>query len=99
MIGPFTTAPGGFTHVLVTIDKFTKWIEYKPIAKLTPDRVVDFISDILHHFGFPNTIITELNQTSRLTSFGSSMKMRASRSNMSPLHTQGPMVKLKGRMA
>jgi hypothetical protein len=53
----------------------------------------------LHHFGFPNTIITELNQTSRLTSFGSSMKMRASRSNMSPLHTQGPMVKLKGRMA
>jgi hypothetical protein len=35
MIGPFTTAPGGFTHVLVAIDKFTKWIKYKPIAKLT----------------------------------------------------------------
>jgi hypothetical protein len=60
MIGPFTTAPGGFTHVLVAIDKFTKWIKYKPIAKLTPDRVVDFISDILHCFGFPNTIITDL---------------------------------------
>jgi hypothetical protein len=37
-----------------------KWIEYKPIAKLTPDRVVDFISDILHRSGFPNTIITDL---------------------------------------
>jgi hypothetical protein len=37
MTGPFTTAPGGFTHVLVAINKFTKWIEYKPIAKLTPD--------------------------------------------------------------
>jgi hypothetical protein len=36
MIGPFTTAPGGFTHVLVAIDKFTKWIEYKPITKLNP---------------------------------------------------------------
>jgi hypothetical protein len=60
MIGPFTMAPGGFTHVLVAIDKFTKWIEYKPIAKLTPDRVVDFISDILHRFGFPNSIITDL---------------------------------------
>jgi hypothetical protein len=60
MIGPFTTAPGGFTHVLVAINKFTKWIEYKLIAKLTPDRVVDFISDILHRFGFPNTIITDL---------------------------------------
>jgi hypothetical protein len=60
MIGPFTTAPGGFTHVLVAIDKFTKWIEYKPIAKLTPDRVVDFNSGILHRFSFSNTIITDL---------------------------------------
>jgi hypothetical protein len=60
MIGPFTTAPDGFTHVLVAINRFTKWIEYKPIVKLTPDRVVDFISDILHRFGFPNTIITDL---------------------------------------
>jgi hypothetical protein len=60
MIGPFTTAPSGFTHVLVAIDKFTKWIEYKLIAKLTLDRVFDFISDILHRFSFPNTIITDL---------------------------------------
>jgi hypothetical protein len=60
MIGPFTTVLGGFSHVLVAIDKFTKWIEYKPIAKLTLDRVVDFISNILRHFSFPNTIITDL---------------------------------------
>jgi hypothetical protein len=60
MIGPFATAPRGLTHVLVAIDKFTKWIEFKPITKLTPDRVVDFISDILHRFGFPNTIIIDL---------------------------------------
>jgi hypothetical protein len=37
MIGPFSTAPGGFTHVLVAIDKFTKWIEYKPITTLSAD--------------------------------------------------------------
>jgi hypothetical protein len=42
------------------MDKFTKWIEYKPIATLTADRVVTFIYDILHCFGFPNTIITDL---------------------------------------
>jgi hypothetical protein len=65
MIGPFITAPSGFTHVLVAIDMFTKSIEYKPIAKSTPDRVVDFISDILHRFGFPNTIITNLGSNSR----------------------------------
>jgi hypothetical protein len=60
MIGPLTTVPLGFTHVLVAIDKFTKWIESKPITKLTTDQVVDFISDMLHWFGFPNTIITDL---------------------------------------
>jgi hypothetical protein len=60
MIGPLTTAPGGFTHVFVAIDKFTKWIEYKPIITLSIGRVVSFICDILHHFGFPNTIITDL---------------------------------------
>ena len=60
MIGPLPTAPGGFTHVLVAVDKFTKWIEVKPIKKLSSDRAVEFISEILHRFGFPNTIITDL---------------------------------------
>jgi hypothetical protein len=86
MIGPFTMAPGGFTHILVAIDKFTKWIEYKPITKLTLDRVVDFIS-------------RTWDQISRLISSRSSVKIRASKSNISPLHTQGPMVKSRGRTA
>jgi hypothetical protein len=60
MIGPFTTVPRGFTHVLVAIDKFTKWIKYKPITKLSADQVVNFICDILHRFSFSNTIITDL---------------------------------------
>jgi hypothetical protein len=83
MIGPFMTAPGGFTHVLMAIDKFTKWIEYKPIAKLTPDRVVDFISDILHRFGFPTPSSRTWDQTSWRTSSGSSARMLASKLNMS----------------
>jgi hypothetical protein len=99
MIGPFTTAPGGFTHILVAIDKFTKWIEYKPITKLTPDRVVAFISDILHRFGFPNTIIMDLGSNFTANQFWSSMKMRASKSNTSPLYTQEPTVKSRGRTA
>jgi hypothetical protein len=68
MIGPFATAPGGFTHVLVAIDKFTKWIEYKAIATLTVDQVVTFICDILYRFGFPNTIITDFGIQFSLTS-------------------------------
>jgi hypothetical protein len=32
--GPFKMAPGGLTHLLEAVDKFTKLIEAKPIKKL-----------------------------------------------------------------
>jgi transposase InsO family protein len=60
MIGPFKKAQGGYTHVLVAIDKFTKWIEYKPIASLTSAKAVEFIQNIIFRFGIPNSIITNL---------------------------------------
>jgi hypothetical protein len=60
MIGPFKTAQGGYTHVLVDIDKFTNWIEYKPIASLTSAEAVEFIQEIIFRFGIPNSIITHL---------------------------------------
>jgi hypothetical protein len=60
MIGPFKKAQGGYTHVLVAIDKFTKWIEFKPIASLTSAKAVEFIQDIIFKFGIPNNIITDL---------------------------------------
>ena len=69
MIGPLTVAPGGFNHVLVEVDKFTRWIEYKPIVKISSDRVVDFIFDIIHRFGFPHTIITDLSSNFTSQSF------------------------------
>jgi hypothetical protein len=47
MIGPFKKAQGGYTHVLIAIDKFTKWIEFKPIASLTSAKAVEFIQDII----------------------------------------------------
>ena len=34
MVGPFKTAPSGFTDMLVAVDKFTKWNEAKPIRSL-----------------------------------------------------------------
>jgi hypothetical protein len=27
IVGPLRKAPGGFTHLLVAIDKFSKWVE------------------------------------------------------------------------
>jgi hypothetical protein len=43
MIGAFKKAQGEYTNVLVAIDKFTKWIEYKPIASLTSANAMEFI--------------------------------------------------------
>ena len=60
MIEPFKKAQGGYTHVLVAIDKFKKWIEYKPIASLTLAKALEFIQDIIFRFGIPNSIITDL---------------------------------------
>lgn len=60
MIGPLPTALGGFNRVLVAIDKFTKWIEVKPVTCPKADRVLDFLDEIVHRFGFPNRIITDL---------------------------------------
>jgi transposase InsO family protein len=60
MIGPLPTAPGGFNRVLVAIDKFTKWIEVKPVTCPKADRVLDFLDELMHRYGLPHRIITDL---------------------------------------
>jgi hypothetical protein len=60
MIGPLPNAPEGFNRVLVAIDKFTKWIVVKPVTTPNADRVLDILDDIVHRYGFPNRIITDL---------------------------------------
>jgi hypothetical protein len=60
MIGPLPTTPGGFNRVLVAIDKFTKWIEVKPVTCPKADRVLDFLDELVHRYGLPHRIITDL---------------------------------------
>jgi hypothetical protein len=59
MVGPFKTAPGGLTHLLVAVDKFTKWIEAKPIKKLDGSSTIKFFNDIITRYGVPYSIITD----------------------------------------
>ena len=49
----------GYTHLLVTIDKFTKWIEARPISVIKFEQDVLFFLDIIHRFGVPNSIIID----------------------------------------
>ena len=59
MVGPLKKGLGGFTHLLVAVDKFTKWIEVKPITNICSEETVKFFLDIIYWFDVPNYIITD----------------------------------------
>jgi transposase InsO family protein len=59
IVGSLRKAPGGNTHLLVTIDKFSKWVEVRPITNLRAEQAVTFFTDIVYRFGVPNSIITD----------------------------------------
>ena len=50
---------GGFTHVLVAVDKFTKRTEAKPIKNLDADTAVSFIRELIFRYRVPHSIITD----------------------------------------
>jgi transposase InsO family protein len=56
---PCRRHPGGFTHLLVAIDKFSKWIEVRPLNSIRSEQTVAFFTNIIHRFGVPNSIITD----------------------------------------
>jgi transposase InsO family protein len=59
LVGPLQKAPGGYTHLLVAIDKFSKWIEVRPLNSIRSEQAVAFFTNIIHRFGVPNSIITD----------------------------------------
>jgi transposase InsO family protein len=59
MVGKFKTAPSGFTHLLVAVDKFTKWVESKPIKKCDGKAATKFLRELIYRFGYPHSIITD----------------------------------------
>jgi transposase InsO family protein len=59
LVGPLQKAPGGFTYLLVAIDKFSKWIEVQPLTSIGSKQAVAFFTNIIHRFGVPNSIITD----------------------------------------
>ena len=59
MVGPFRPTRGSMTHILVMVDKFTKWIEVKPIRKCDGKTTVKFLKDIILRYGYPYSIIMD----------------------------------------
>jgi hypothetical protein len=59
IVRPLRKALGGYTHLLVAINKFFKWVVVRPITNLRAEQAVTFFTDIVYRFGVPNSIITD----------------------------------------
>jgi hypothetical protein len=77
MIGPFKPAPGNFKFVFMLINKFSKWIAYMPLVKVSSEKAVEFLDQVIHHFGIPNNIIIDLVTQFTGNTFGTSVMNRA----------------------
>jgi hypothetical protein len=53
LVDPLQKAPGAYTHLLVAIDKFSKWIEVRPLNSIRSEQAVAFFTNIIHRFGVP----------------------------------------------
>src|SRR3954452_19656547 len=49
---------GSCEFLLVAIDKFSKWIEAKPVKKAHGSTALKFVTDLVVRFGLPHIIIT-----------------------------------------
>ena len=59
LVGPLKRTPEGYMHLLVAVDKFTKWKEARSISVIKSEQAMLFFLDIIHRFGVPNSIIMD----------------------------------------
>ena len=59
MVGPLKGGTHKQKYLLVMVDKFTKWIEAKPVKTTESGPVIDFISRVVHRYGIPHSIIID----------------------------------------
>ncbi|XP_014493154.1 uncharacterized protein LOC106755497 [Vigna radiata var. radiata] len=59
IVGPFPTGRSQLKFLLVAVDYFTKWVEAKPLAKISASQVQKFVWRLICRFGLPKYIITD----------------------------------------
>jgi hypothetical protein len=93
IVGSLRKAPGGYTDLLVVVNKFSKWTEAHLIMNLRAEHAVTFFTDIIHRFGVPNSIITDNgSQFTGRSSWNSATNTTFAWIGQ-PSHICGPMVK------
>jgi transposase InsO family protein len=59
-VGPLSkSSRGSHTYLLVTVDKFSKWIEAVPVTNQEATTAVKFFESIVYRYGVPNIIIND----------------------------------------
>ena len=60
ILGPLPEGPRKLKYVIVAIDYFTKWMEAKPLAKITGKEVKKFVlENIVCRFGLSGVIVMD----------------------------------------
>lgn len=82
---------------MVAIDKFSKWIEAKPVTNA--DTTVKFIFGIIHRFGVPHNIVT--NNGSNFTAdvfkdFGHNRRIQIDYSSVAHPQSNGQVERANG---
>ena len=63
MVGPFRRSSNGKTHLLVMVDKFTKWIEAEPVGDCEAETTVKFLKKAIFRFGYPIVSLQTMGAT------------------------------------
>jgi len=60
LIGPLPVGKSGFKFAIVDVDYFTKWAEAEPLATITSNKMINFVTkNIICRYGVPQKIITD----------------------------------------
>ena len=95
MVGPFKRSKDKKTHLLVAVDKFTKWVEAEPVSKCDAATAVQFMKKVIFRFGFPHNIITDNGTNLSKGAMEEFCQREHIRLDVSSGLTPNPMVKLR----
>ncbi|XP_071926285.1 uncharacterized protein [Coffea arabica] len=60
LLGPFPRAPGGYEHIVMAVDYFTKWVEAEPLTTISSRSVQKFLwRNIVCRFGIPHVLVSD----------------------------------------
>ena len=60
LISQFPKGRGSAHYVVVAVDYFTKWVEAKVLASITPTKIKEFVyKNIVYRYGVSHIIISD----------------------------------------